>query len=111
MNINRLQRVLVLGLAVLVVANAFAAGLRTVADSDTDWHLATGRYAWEHPTIPRADVLSFASAGMQWIYPPFGQVLLYLVYRVGGHAAPSWLSALACFGIVAYLIRRRSMPA
>jgi hypothetical protein len=41
MNINRLQGVLVLGLAVLVVANAFAAGLRTVADSDTGWHLAT----------------------------------------------------------------------
>jgi hypothetical protein len=47
---------------------------------------------------------------MPWIYPPFGQVLLYLIYRVGGYAALSWLSALACMGVVAYLIRKRTMP-
>jgi hypothetical protein len=47
---------------------------------------------------------------MPWIYPPFGQVLLYLIYRVGGYAALSWLSALACVGVVAYLIRKRTMP-
>jgi hypothetical protein len=46
---------------------------------------------------------------MPWIYPPFGQVFLYLTYRVGGHAALSWLSALVCVGIVAHLIRKRTM--
>ena len=103
------QRILVVVFAVLVLANAFAAGLRTVSDSDTGWHLATGRYVWVHRTIPSTDVLSFASAGQPWIYPPFGQVFLYLTYRVGGYVALSWLSALACVGIVAYLIRKRTV--
>jgi tetratricopeptide (TPR) repeat protein len=110
MTAERFQRILVVVFTVLVLANAFSAGLRTVADSDTGWHLATGRYVWEHRAIPRTDVLSFASAGMPWIYPPFGQILLYLIYRIGGYAALSWLSALACVGIVAYLVRKRTMP-
>jgi len=110
MSAERLQRVLVVVFAVLVLANAFAAGLRTVADSDTGWHLATGRYVWEHRTIPSTDVLSYPSVGMPWIYPPFGEVFLYLIYRVGGYAGLSWLSALACVGLIAYLARKRSMP-
>jgi tetratricopeptide (TPR) repeat protein len=110
MSAERLQRILVVVFAVLVLANAFAAGLRTVSDSDTGWHLATGRYVWEHRTIPSTDVLSFASAGQPWIYPPFGQVFLYVIYRARGYVALSWLSALACVGIVAYLIRKRTMP-
>src|SRR5271169_790790 len=110
MSADRLQRVLVVVFAVLVLANAFAAGLRTVADSDTGWHVATGRYVWEHRTIPSTDVLSYPSAGMPWIYPPFGEVLLYLTYRLGGYAALSWLSALACVGLAAYLARKRNMP-
>ena len=110
MSAERLQRVLAIVFALLVLANAFAAGLRTVADSDTGWHLATGRYVCRHRTIPSTDVLSYASAGMPWIYPPFGGVVLYLIYRVGGYAALSWLSALACVGLVAYLARKRTMP-
>ncbi len=109
-NAERVQRVLVTVFAVLVLANAFAAGLRTVADSDTGWHVATGRYVWQHGTIPSKDVLSYASAGMPWIYPPFGGVLLYLAYRVGGFVALSWVSALACVAVIAYLMRKRTMP-
>ena len=108
-NAERVQRVLVAVFAVLVLANAFAAGLRTVADSDTGWHVATGRYVWQHHSVPGSDVLSYGSAGMPWIYPPFGGVLLYLAYRVGGFAALSWVSAAACVGIITYLVRRRTM--
>jgi tetratricopeptide (TPR) repeat protein len=32
---------------------------------------------------------------MPWIYPPFGGVLLYLAYKIGGCAPLSWFSALA----------------
>ena len=112
MNVNaeRVQRVLVTVFAVLVLANAFAAGWRTVADSDTGWHVATGRYVWQHRSIPSKDVLSYGSAGMPWVYPPFGGVLLYLAYRVGGFAALSWVSAAACVAVVAYLVRKRTMP-
>src|SRR5271166_3415367 len=110
MSAERLQRVLVIVFALLVMANAFAAGLRTVADSDTGWHVAAGRYVWQHRTIPSSDVLSYGSAGMPWIYPPFGGVLLYLAYRVGGYAALSWLSALACVAVVEFLVRKQNMP-
>jgi hypothetical protein len=107
---ERVQHVLVTVFAVLVLANAFAAGLRTVSDSDTGWHVATGRYVWQHHTIPSSDILSYTSAGMSWIYPPFGGVLLYLAYRAGGYTALSWVSALACVGVIAYLVRKRTMP-
>ena len=110
MSAERLQRILVLVFAMLVLADSFAAGLRTVADPDTGWQVATSRYVWQHRTIPSTDVLSFGSAGLPWIYPPFGGVLLYLVYRAGGFAALSWFSAFACVGLVAYLVRRRTMP-
>ena len=109
MSAARLQQLLIVIFAVLVLANAFAAGLRTVADSDTGWHVATGRYVWQHYVIPSTDVLSYGSAGMPWIYPPFGGVLLYLAYKLGGYAALSWVSALACVGVVAYLIRKRTV--
>ena len=109
MSAELLQRILVVVFAVFVLANVFVAGLRTVSDSDSGWHLATGRYVWEHHAIPSTDALSFASAGQPWIYPPFGQVFLYLAYRVGGYAALSWPSGVACVGIVAYLMCKRTM--
>ena len=110
MSTKRLQRVLVITFTWLVLADAFAAGLRTVSDPDAGWHVATGRYVWQHHAIPCADVLSFPSAGLPWIYPPFGGLLLYLAYRIGGFAALSWLSALACAGLVAYLVRKPTTP-
>ncbi len=103
---NQLQRILEFLFILLVLANALTIGLRTVSDSDTGWHLATGRYVWLHHVIPRTDVLSYTSSGTPWLYPVFGDVLLYLVYSIGGYAGLSWFSALACLGIAAYLIRR-----
>ena len=90
----------------LVLAMAFCAGLHTVSDFDMGWQLATGRWVVQHHQIPRADVLSFTSAGQPWAYPPFAGVLLYLVYCAFGYAGLSWVTALACLGVVAYLVRR-----
>jgi len=60
---SQVQRILKLVFIVLVLANALTVGLRTVSDSDTGWHLATGRYVWQHHVIPRTDVLSYTSVG------------------------------------------------
>jgi len=106
---SRFEQVLRWAFIALVLGNALTVGLRTVSDSDTGWHLATGRYVWQHRVIPKTDVLSFTSSGTPWIYPPFGGVLLYLVYSVGGYAGLSWFSAAACLGIAAYLMRKGNM--
>ena len=90
----------------LVLLSALCAGLHTVADYDMGWQLATGRYVVQHHQIPRTDVLSFTSAGKPWAYPPFAGVLLYLTYGAFGYAGLSWFCALACLGVVAYLVRR-----
>ncbi len=91
---------------VLVLLSALCAGLHTVADFDMGWQLATGRYVVQHHEIPRTDVLSFTSAGKPWVYPPFAGVLFYLTYCAFGYAGLSWLCALTCLAVVAYLIFR-----
>lgn len=95
----------------IVLLLALCAGLHTVGDSDMGWHLATGRWMVQHHQVPRTDVLSFTSAGEKWTYPPFGEVLFYLIHTAFGYAGLSWFCALACLGVVAYLLRRGDLPA
>jgi tetratricopeptide (TPR) repeat protein len=104
-------RIAVVVLLVLVLANALAAGLRTVYDLDMGWHLATGRWVVQHHAIPSVDVLSYTAAGTRWIYPPFAGVLMYLIYAASGYAGLSIFCALACVATVAYLVRRRDLAA
>lgn len=102
-------RALRLVFTLLVLLTALCAGLHTIGDNDMGWHLATGRWVVEHRQVPRTDVLSFTSAGVPWIYPPFAGVLLYLTYAVFGYAGLSWFCVLACLAVVAYLLRRGDM--
>ena len=88
----------------LALAYALVSGLRTVADFDVGWLLATGRYLVSHHAVPRTDVLSYTAYGVPFIYPPFGGALFYLVYTVGGFAALSWIDALACAATVAIAV-------
>ncbi len=99
-------RVLKAVFILLVLATAFCAGLHTVSDFDMGWHLATGRYVVQHHQIPSTDVLSFTSAGKPWEYPPFAGALFYLIFLVFGYSGLSWVTALACVSVVAYLVRR-----
>ena len=108
---DRIWRIALWVLLLLVLANALAAGLRTVADSDMGWHIAIGRYVVQHHSIPSVDVLSFTAAGRPWVYPPFAGVILYLIDTVGGCVALSWFCALACVGTIGYLLRARTLPA
>jgi len=97
---SRLRRYAVPGFLLLVVVYAFAAGLHTFSDADTGWQLASGRYIVQHHHIPDTDVLSYTVRGQEWIYPAFSEVLLYLLYLLGGYAALSFLSATACAATV-----------
>ncbi len=80
----------------LIVIYAFLAGLRTVADPDLGWQLATGRWIVQHRQVPSVDVLSYTAQGQPWIYPIGSQLLLYFVHAVGGYALLSLLGATVC---------------
>ncbi len=101
-----LHRYAAWALFALVLVYAFLAGLRTIADFDTGWLLATGRYVVTHREIPRTELFSYTAYGTDWIYPPFAGVAFYLLYMVGGFAALSWLNATACAATVALCLRR-----
>jgi tetratricopeptide (TPR) repeat protein len=103
-----LERRIFLILACVALIYAFLAGLRTVADFDTGWQMATGRWVVQHHQVPSADVLSFTAQGEHWLYPMGAGVVFYLAFLLGGYALLSWMSAVACAGTVALLLRRGS---
>lgn len=90
-------------LASLAAIGAMAA--RYAADSDTWWHLATGRWIVSHGAIPDVDVFSFTQTGSAWHIPGWpAQLLLYAVYQFAGDLGLSALAGLmvaAAFAAVA----------
>ena len=96
----------VLLLASIALIYACLAGLRTVADYDTGWQLATGRWVVQHHHIPSVDVLSYTVQGQSWIYPVGAGVIFYLAFLIGGYTLLSVIGAVACVGTVALLLRR-----
>jgi Flp pilus assembly protein TadD len=107
-NGDRFGRRLYLVLAVVALAYAFFAGLRTVQDFDLGWQMATGRWAIGHQQVPRVDVLSYTMPGEPWNYPLGSEMIFYLAHRLGGFALISWMGAIACVGTIAILLRRNS---
>ena len=103
-------RAVCLALAIFALVYAFLAGFRTVSDTDTGFHLATGRYVVEHHVVPSTDVLSYTAAGKEWLYPPFGDVLLYGIFSAGGYAGLTWFCALMLAVIIACLLRSPVRP-
>jgi Tfp pilus assembly protein PilF len=94
-------------LVLVAIAYGLLAGLRTVTDFDMGWQLATGRYVVQHHQIPSTDVLSYTTAGSEWLYPPSCGVLLYAIYSVLGYAGLSWFCAFACMAVVLVLLLPR----
>jgi tetratricopeptide (TPR) repeat protein len=93
-------------ICIVALIYAWIAGLRTIADHDLGWQLATGRWIAQHDSIPSTDVLSFTAHGQPWIYPAVSQLLLYFSYAAGGYSLLSWLGAAVCVGTIAVLLRR-----
>ncbi len=98
-------------LTAIALLYAFFAGLRTVADFDLGWQLATGRYILQHHLIPSTEVFSYTAHGNPWIYPPFSGVIFYLLFLVGGFSALSWLGATASVATIGLVLRQGSRPA
>ena len=102
--------------AVAIAALLFVAALQVhrLDDSDTWWHLATGRLIAEHGAVPRTDPFSYAAAGAPWINRQWLFDLgLYGLWRVGGPQGAAlgvgalFIAAFAC----AYRLARRRLPA
>src|SRR5271165_2250879 len=105
---SALARRFFLLLALLALAYAFLAGLRTAQDFDLGWQLATGRWVAQHHHVPSVDVFSYTAQGEPWIYPVGAGLVFYAAYLLGGYALISWIGAAACCGTVALLLRQGS---
>jgi tetratricopeptide (TPR) repeat protein len=103
------DRSLFLTLGAIVLVYALLAGLRTVADNDLGWQMATGRWVAQHHRVFSADVFSYTAYGRPWTYPVGCGLLFYFAYLLGGYALLSWIGAVACAGSVALLLRRGSL--
>jgi hypothetical protein len=70
----------------LLFVAIFAMAVRPPADTDTWWHLKSGELMWETGHLLRVDSFSHTVAGEPILYPPFFQILLWLLYQPIGVA-------------------------
>jgi hypothetical protein len=71
----------------LAFLGVFAIALRTPADTDMYWHLATGQYIVNMQTIPASDPFSWTMLGKPWADVHWlSQVIMYGVYQLAGFA-------------------------
>jgi hypothetical protein len=96
----RLPWSLLLAAAFAVVAVAMFYDT-TMVDADLWWHLAYGRYCVEHRALSVDHAaFSWTDTSATWVYVSWlGDIVFYLVHRVGGTAALRCLQVLAYAGI------------
>lgn len=108
----RLSWPLVLGAAVYLYGLAIAPAL--LADGDTLWHIATGRWILEHGAVPVQDPFSHTMRGAAWTaHEWLAEVLLALAYGAGGFRAVTALTAAAfalSLGLLARILLRWLEP-
>ena len=110
----------------LILAALLLLGLFSpeAADTDSWWHLATGRFVLEHHALPVPDPFAFTTAGARDAYAGenvtrrfnlthewLAQAAMYLAYRAGGFAGMIlWRAALlsAFCGLAGWIAYRRS---
>jgi hypothetical protein len=86
-------------------------GSRLLNDSDTFWHIATGKWILDQRGFPGVDIYSFTSAGAPWISTSWLAEVLYAEsYELGGWTGPVVLAAAsiaATFALLAFILARR----
>jgi len=81
-------------------------GNHLLADADTYWHLAVGRWIIEHGTIPVSDPFSHTMPGAPWTaHEWLSEVILAAAYATAGWTGLIALTALAFAGALAILTR------
>ncbi len=72
---------------------------RRLGGADYWWHLAFGRYVWEHRALPEVDVFTFTHHGAPWVNVSWlADLLLYGFYSLGGVAAMGALVTILILG-------------
>jgi len=90
-----------------LVALAALFGIKLLDNSDTWWHLASGRWMVEHWSIPAKDVLSFTVPGHDWINLQWlFDLLMYAVHQIGDAGGLVLFSAAVYAAMFALLIVR-----
>lgn len=90
MNIKRL-------LFLITFMAVFAMAARVSIDSDTWWHLATGKLILESGSVPQTDPFSHTRAAAPWLYPSTSwlmQITLYSIYSHFGAGGLNLFTAL-----------------
>lgn len=93
----------------IVFIAIFTMAVRLPADTDTWWHLVSGRYIVENQAVPLADPFSHTRLGVPWIdHGWLAQILLYGLFSLGGWAALS-LGVAVLVTLAFYLVYRQSV--
>ncbi|MCC8965894.1 hypothetical protein H8A95_27135 [Bradyrhizobium sp. Pear76] len=89
-------------------------GDRLLADPDTYWQIAVGRWILDHHALPSVDIYSFTKAGQPWVSSSWlAQVLFAKAYDLAGWTGPAALAAAcgaAAFALLTAILCR-AMPA
>jgi hypothetical protein len=95
-------------IATVALAAVFA--FRQIDDFDTWWHLAAGRWIFEHQVIPATDTLSHTVRGHPWINLEWAyEVVIYLLHSAGGPFLLA-LAAASGFTLAVWLLLRLVRP-
>lgn len=79
---------------------------KVLADPDTYWHLATGRWIMDQGTVPQIDHFSHSMPGAAWTaHEWLSEVVLASVFQVAGWAGLMVFVALLFAGTLAYTTR------
>jgi hypothetical protein len=71
----------------ITMLSIFAMAARFAVDSDTWWHLRTGKWILENRSIPHVDYFSYTRNGHIWLYVSMGWIaecVIFILYDVLG---------------------------
>lgn len=82
-------------LTAIVFIAIFTMSVRVLADSDTWWHLQSGRWIIENRAVPQTDPFSHTKLGEPWIdHGWLAQAAIYLLFDAFGYAGPALFVAV-----------------
>jgi uncharacterized integral membrane protein len=102
------SRILLVGLiAFLIALNVALAKCNLLGDPDTHWHVAVGRWIFEHRDWPRVEVFSHTFAGQPWIAKEWlSQVVMNGAFGLAGWTGVALLGAMCIAASIAMVSAR-----
>jgi len=108
MSFAELRAKLASDLLLIFIGLGFPLGIastsRIFIDGDTSWHVAVGRWIWQHGQIPTADPFSFTAIGKPWVAMEWPADLLFAgAFHQFGYAGLAAIVAAAIMALNAIL--------